>query len=226
MSVIDHAVPVRRSPLAQWHRRRGAHFVATGEWPATYGDLQRERRAAREFAALLDAGPFDRFSLAVPRLAPAPPGPPFRLGELTVGSIEGRRAELWGLTDDASLLVVPASDARSASALASALERDGLEATDVSSLYAALRLTGPAVRAVLEEIFPVDLSERALPDRAIAFGPLAHVTVAVARTDLGDLPSFTVLVARDHAEYIWDALLHVGEPHGLESVGAAALMED
>lgn len=226
MNVMQRSVPVRRSPLAGWHVQRGARYVATGEWPATYGDLQRERQAARERVALLDAGPLDKLSLAGARLAAAPPAPQYELGRITAGSIDGRDAQLWGLTEEASLLVVPAVDARSSSQVAAALEADGIGATDVSSLYAALQLTGPRVRAVLEELFPIDVSDRALADRSIAFGPLAQVTAIVARIDLGDLPSFTVLAERDHAEYLWGALLQVGERHGLEPVGAAALVED
>lgn len=226
MSVIDHGIPVRRSPLAHWHRGRGARFVATGEWPATYGDLQRERRAVRERVALLDAGPLDKISLSGARVAPAPPAPAYELGRVTAGSIDGRDAQLWGLAEDTSLLVVPAVDARSSSALSGALEADGIQATDVSSLYAALQLTGPRVHAILEEVFPVDVSDRALPDRAVTFGPLALVTAIVARIDVADLPSFTVLVERDQAEYLWDALLRIGDRYGLEPVGAAALAED
>lgn len=226
MSVTERDLPVRRSPLAERHRERGARYVAAGEWPATYGDLQRERRAVRERVALLDAGPLDKLSLAGPRLAPAPPAPQYGLALVTAGSIDGRGAQLWGLTEETSLLVVPAVDARSSSQLAASLEAEGIGATDVSSLYAALQLTGPRVRAVLEEVFPVEVSDHAMPDRAITFGPFAQVTAIVARMDLADVPSFMVLVERDHAEYVWDSLLHLGERHGLEPVGAAALAED
>lgn len=217
--------PVRRSPLAERHRRAGARFVATGEWPAAYGDLARERRALRERAALLDAGPFDRLLLAGTCLSASPPGPAHELGRVTAGRIDGRAVELWGLTGDSALLVAPAVDARSSRSLASALAGEGIDATDVSSLYATLRLGGPAVRDVLTEVFPVDISDHAFPDRTVAFGPLANVTAVVARADLAHLPSFTVLVERDQAEHLWDALLQVGERHGLEPVGAAALAE-
>ena len=51
-----------------------------------------------------------------------------------------------------------------------------------------------------------DLSERAVADRAIVQAPLANVRVVLARTDLDGLPAFTILVARDEARYLWDAL--------------------
>lgn len=226
MSALERAAPIRRSPLAEWHRRRGSRSVATGEWPVTYGDVHRERRTVRERVGLLDAGPFDRLALAGARLAAAPPAPPFAVARVTDGSVDGRAAQLWGLTSESSLLVLPGADARSAGALAARLDAQGIRATDVSSYYATLVLAGPRARDVLEEVFPVDVSERAVPDRAVVFGPLARVTATVARLDVRSSPAFSVMIERDHADYVWDALLRIGERHGIEPVGAAAVTED
>ena len=219
------SAPVRRSPLADRHRRAGARFVAAGEWPETFGDLGHEREAVRSAAGLLDAGPFDRIQLTGERLSPEG-GPPFRLGALSDGLFAGRPARLWGLTRSSALLVSPAQDARSSTELEAALATAGCEATDVSSLYSSFELVGPRVHWVLEELFPVDTSAAALADRAIRFGQLAGVTVTLARADRRGAAAFSVLVERDQAEYLWDALLHVGARHGLRPVGAAAVAED
>lgn len=226
MSVIERAAPIRRSPLAEWHRQRGGRPVSTGEWPATYGDVHRERRAVRERVGLLDAGPFDRLALAGGRLAADPPAPPFVVARVTDGRVDGRVAQLWGLTSESSLLVLPGTDARSAGALAARLDAEGIRTIDVSSYYATLVLAGPRARDVLEELFTVDVSERALPDRTIVFGPLARVTATFARLDLRSSPAFSVMVERDQAEYVWEALLRIGERHGIEPVGALAVAED
>jgi glycine cleavage system aminomethyltransferase T len=37
------------------------------------------------------------------------------------------------------------------------------------------------------------------------------------------MPGFTLLVARDEAEYLWGALLQLGRGHGLVPVGALAV---
>src|SRR2546428_11432065 len=50
----DGPTPIRRSPLAERHRALGARFGDSGEWPTTYGDVQRERRAVKERVALND----------------------------------------------------------------------------------------------------------------------------------------------------------------------------
>lgn len=220
------APAVRRSPLAERHRQAGVRFVAAGEWPATYGDLQRERSAIRERVALLDWGPLDKILLSGTPSAASPPAPAHVPGAITTAEVEGRTAQLWGLSDDESLLVVAASNGPSSRDLAAQLELRGASATDVSSLYAAFRLAGPHARAVLEGLFPVDVSEHALGDRSITFGPLAAVNVTLARMDHEATVAFAILVERDQAEYLWDSLLHSGAMFGIEPVGAAAMAKD
>ncbi|MBM4435339.1 MAG: hypothetical protein FJ028_09645, partial [Chloroflexi bacterium] len=114
--------------------------------------------------------------------------------------------------------------AASAASLAAAAAALGARAADVSSRYATFILAGPRSAALLEEVFPVDL--RAVAPREIAFGPLARVTATVARMGTGAVAAFTVLVARDEAEYLWESLLRVGERHGIVPAGAAALAGD
>jgi heterotetrameric sarcosine oxidase gamma subunit len=88
----------------------------------------------------------------------------------------------------------------------------------VSSGFAALRVVGTRARAVLAEACPVDLSEAAVHDRGIVQANVANVRVLLARMDLDGEPAFTLLVARDEARYLWDALSELG---GLGSGGHA-----
>jgi heterotetrameric sarcosine oxidase gamma subunit len=124
------------------------------------------------------------------------------------GAADRRRAgryETWLLAPD-EVLVLGGQPADS----------DGLVIVDVSSAWTALRVGGPATTAILEEACPVDLS-----GPGIAQAPVANVRVIVRRT--GPRSTCTLLVARDEAEYLWDALLAIGEHHGLRPVGPAAL---
>ena len=221
MSVTDGA-PIRRSPLADRHRARGARFVDAGEWPATYGDLEQERRAVRQAVALCDEGPFDRISTA------RRPGAalPATTGRVTDTVVDGRRAWWWGLNEDEALLLAAGRDPGSAASLCAALDADGLAATDVSSRWASLELAGPRARDVLEAIYRDDIGEDAAPDRSIVFGPLANVAVTIARIDRAGSPAYRILVERDLAEYLWDALLEAGAPFGIRPVGADALAEN
>mgnify|MGYP001462526129 CR=1 FL=1 len=53
--------------------------------------------------------------------------------------------------------------------------------------------------------------------------PLAGVRAFVAREDAGAQPGYTIMIARDEAAYVWDAICHVGASHGLIPVGPAAV---
>jgi hypothetical protein len=46
--------------------------------------------------------------------------------------------------------------------------------------------------------------------------------MVVARQDQGDILAYTLLVARDLAEYAWEALVDIGRDLGLVPVGGTA----
>jgi glycine cleavage system aminomethyltransferase T len=80
------------------------------------------------------------------------------------------------------------------------------------SPYARFLIAGPDARALLSKLTSLNL------DKSPAFGAVAHVRSLVSRDKLG----FLVLVPRDYAESVWEAVLHAGEefhitPFGLEA---------
>ena len=99
------------------------------------------------------------------------------------------------------MLVPPARSVEAAGVLAGARST-----VDVSSGHAVLRLAGRHARALLAAACPVDLAEHAVPDRTIVQAAVAAVRVVLARIDEDGEPGFTILVARDEARYLWDAL--------------------
>ncbi len=95
-------------------------------------------------------------------------------------------------------------------------------ATEVTSVYAALLLAGPKSRHTLRKLTSLNVSESALPDGACGQAGLAHVHTLVLRRDLGGLPAFLLLVGREYAESVWEAIAHAGQefhltPFGLEA---------
>lgn len=96
--------------------------------------------------------------------------------------------------------------------------------TDVSPVTATLVLAGPQSREILGKLVSLDVSDAKFPGgcaRATGLGPI-HVTLL--RQDLGGVPAFRILVGREVAEFVWDAIRHAGEvvPFGL---GALQLLE-
>lgn len=80
------------------------------------------------------------------------------------------------------------------------------------SPYARFLIAGPNARPLLSKLTSLNL------DMSTAFGTVAHVRSLVTRDKLG----FVVMVPRDYAESVWEAVLHAGEefhikPFGLEA---------
>jgi glycine cleavage system aminomethyltransferase T len=95
-------------------------------------------------------------------------------------------------------------------------------AIDVTSVYATLRLFGPKSRLVLGKLTSLNLNEKALPNLTCAQASLAHVPGIFFREDIDSIPAFHLLITRDYAESIWEAILEAGHqfhlcPSGLEA---------
>ena len=95
--------------------------------------------------------------------------------------------------------------------------------TDVTSVFAQFLLAGPSARAILAKLSSMNVSEGALPDAGCRQTSLAHVHATVARQDLQSIPAFHLLVARDYAEFVWEAVLHAGHEFHLVPFGLDAL---
>ena len=94
---------------------------------------------------------------------------------------------------------------------------------DVTSVYAALRLAGPRTKDVLNKLTSLNLADASLPNLSCAQASLAHVPGIFLREDIGPIPGFHLLVTRDCAESVWEAILHAGHefhicPSGLDAL--------
>jgi glycine cleavage system aminomethyltransferase T len=94
---------------------------------------------------------------------------------------------------------------------------------DVTSVYAALRLVGPKARDVMGKLTSLNLSEAVLSDKRSAQASLAHVPAIFLREDIGPLPAFYLLITRDYAESVWEAILHAGYEFNLCRSGLESL---
>lgn len=190
--------PVRRSALEAMHEALGATWISeTVRWPESYGDPEGEARAVEGAAGLAEVGPLDKVVVRGP-------GAAAQVARLRRGT------DAWILAPDEVIVVgtrpedIPAGKVEPGTIL-----------VDVSSAYAAFRLTGPSAVGILEELSEIDPTVV-----GVVQAPIANVRAIVRRED--DRPTFTILVARDEAEYLWDALDRIGRRHGLRPVGPAA----
>jgi heterotetrameric sarcosine oxidase gamma subunit len=108
---------------------------------------------------------------------------------------------LWKLTPAHALVTSPLPIAFVASS----------SVTDVTSIYSAILLAGPKSREVLQKLTTLNVSDRAMPEGAARQTRLAHVNATILRSE-----GWLILNTRDVAEYVWQALLHVGaHPFGM-----------
>jgi heterotetrameric sarcosine oxidase gamma subunit len=84
---------------------------------------------------------------------------------------------------------------------------------DLSHAFAALRLGGPAARTTLGQLVRIDLHDSAFPPGAVATTELHGMSVQLRRLMTGD---YELAVARSFAHSLEHAVVHAGEPHGVE----------
>ena len=96
-------------------------------------------------------------------------------------------------------------------------------ATEVTSVYANLLLAGPKSRAVLGKLTSLRVSDDRLPNGACAQTSLAHVHAILLREDLPQTAAYHVLISREYAESVWEAMLHAGQEYHLRPFGWKAL---
>jgi len=184
--------------------------------PARYASPEREAATVREAAGLADVSWMVRFELKGYGLKASP-----QFGQaLRTWTLAPRHylltceppargeviATLQSLREAASDLALPAP----------------VYWTEMTSIYAQLLLAGPRSRDVLCKLTWLNLADNALPNLGCAQTSLAHAQAIVLRDDLGSLPAFHLLVSREYAQSVWEALLHAGlefhlAPFGLEA---------
>ena len=110
-------------------------------------------------------------------------------------------ARLWKLTPAHALVTSPLPIAFAASS----------SVTDATSIYSAILLAGPKSREVLQKLTTLNVRDEAMPEGAARQTRLAHVNATILRSN-----GCLILNTRDVAEYVWEALLHVGaHPFGM-----------
>jgi heterotetrameric sarcosine oxidase gamma subunit len=144
------------------------------------------------------------------------------VGRAAALDLRGERVAAWFLGPDEVLLLAPLGG----SALAEVgrdVASDGVSAIEMTGARTSLRLAGPAAPAILAELCPDDTTPAGLAATGLIQAPLAGVRAFIARQDAGAHPGYTIMVARDEAAYVWDAIRRVGAAHGLVPVGPSAV---
>ena len=155
-----------------------------------------------------------------------------QLPKLSVGNLVRQRlsadrgaqeVELARLADDELLVLTAPNQAAAVSEALSQSPGDCVHAVDITSALAAISVAGPLADRLLGAITDVDLSPGSFPNLSCAQLMAAEVHGTLLRHDLGDLPRYDLYFSRDLGEYMWDALVEAGAPHGVVPFGLEAL---
>jgi glycine cleavage system aminomethyltransferase T len=190
----------KQSALQNWAEQAGGVLTVHHGWqtPARFQDAQKETQQVTETAGLADVSWTVKLDLK-------------GRGVETLPALkEGVRS--WSLGPH-HVLVTYAPEVGQAVSPA-----DAVFMTDVTSVFAQFLLAGPYARQILAKLTSLNVSESGQTT-------IAHVHATILRQDLGQLPAFHILVARDYGESVWEAILHAGHefhlvPFGLETLGA------
>ncbi len=193
---------MKQSALVQHHSRAKASIGERHGWAVAlrFSTPEDETAAARQKVGLADVSDLTKIDVS----APAPPEGDF---------------DCWTLGRRHYLVMAPAEQRQQ---VVAAL---GDSAIDVTSVHAAFVLAGPKSRDTLRKLSSLNVSDKAMPNRSCRQAGLAHVHSTVIRKDIGDTPAFTILVARDYAEDVWESILHSGHEFGIARVGRDALVQ-
>jgi sarcosine oxidase subunit alpha len=244
--------PRRHMPAHGWHVARGAVFEEYGGWtrPSSYpreGETtlaaeQREALAVRQAAGLFDGSPLGKIEVV------GPDAPRFLdlIYANVMSNLKVGRARYGLMLNDHGVILDDGVTARlaedrflvgttgaGASRIAEWLE-EWLQCewpqlrvltAPVTTAWGVATLSGPKARQILRAVgSDIDLAAESFPHMAFREGRVADIPARVFRVSYtGDL-SFEINVPADRTEELWNRLMAVGAPSGLEPVGLDAWM--
>ena len=241
-----HTTPERRSSLDRVHRALGAEMRPVGTWwrPYVYGTGNRlariaeEVRSVREGAGVLDVSTLGKLEVRGPD-AGAFLDRIYTMAHMKqpIGKVRYclMLNEMGTVIDDGVALRL-AEDRFYVTATTGAVGRVYTEMAfwnaqwrmdvDVVNLtagFAALNITGPQARVVVEGLSgDMDFSREGFAYLTGRSGTVAGVPVHVMRIGFTGELSFELHCPASRAQDLWDAVMAAGQPHGLRPYGLEA----
>ncbi|HKQ95186.1 MAG TPA: glycine cleavage T C-terminal barrel domain-containing protein, partial [Aestuariivirgaceae bacterium] len=244
-------LPVRRTPVYDWHMEHKADFEPVGMWRRPYcyrkgpegrhDAINREILAVRNRVGLLDASTLGKIEIKGPDAAQFLD----RIYTNTFSTLKVGRAryglmmnELGFLMDDGVMVrlgedhFLMHTTSGGADRIAAWLEEwlqtewTNLKVfvTPVTEQWAQFAVAGPEARRVLEKLDgDIDLSHEAFPAMTMKEGRLGGAFVRIYRISFSGELSFEVAAPADHGRGLWDAILAAGAEFGIEVYGTEAL---
>ena len=228
--------PAKRSAIHGRHRDLGARITWAGDWRRAYdyGDPQGEAVAVQKTAGLIDVSTLGKMLVRGPdagafldrlypnRFSNLKPG---RIRYGVISSDAGRIVDDGTIcrVDDETFYVTTTSSG------AAAMEewfgwwladwRLDVHMTDVTQAISAVNLAGPKAREIMAGVCDLDCSNEAFAYMDGKRGLIAGVPCLILRIGFVGEVGYEIHYPSAHGEFLWDALMDAGKPHGLTPFG-------
>jgi len=244
-------LPIRRTPVFQWHKDKGAVFEPVGQWRRAYtypaagedkhASITREILAVRNKVGLLDASTLGKIEIKGPDAAEfldrmyTNMFSTLKVGKCRYGLMMNELGFLSDdgvtvrLADDHFLMHTTSGGADRISAwLEEWLQTEWTQykvfVTPVTEQWAQFAIAGPRAREVLAKLGPdFDVSNEAFPHMSFKIGRMGGYPVRVFRISFSGEQSYEVATPANLGRGLWDAILVAGEEFGIEAYGTEAL---
>ena len=244
-------LPVRRTPIFQWHKDRGAEFEPVGQWRRAYTypgpgedkhrSINREILAVRNKVGLLDASTLGKIEIKGPDAAEfldrmyTNTFSTLKVGKCRYGLMMNELGFLTDdgvtvrLADDHFLMHTTSGGADRISAwLEEWLQTEWTHyrvfVTPVTEQWAQFAIAGPKAREVLAKLEPdFDVSNEGFPHMSFRTGKLGGYPVRIFRISFSGEQSYEVATPANLGRGLWDAVMAAGSEFGIEPYGTEAL---
>ena len=244
-------LPIRRTPVYQWHVDKGAVFEPVGQWRRAYtypgpdedkhASINREILSVRNKVGLLDASTLGKIEIKGPDAAEfldrmyTNMFSTLKVGRCRYGLMMNELGFLSDdgvtvrLADDHFLMHTTSGGAdRIAAWLEEWLQTEWTQykvfVTPVTEQWAQFAIAGPRAREVLAKLAPdFDLSNEALPHMSFREGQLGPYPVRIYRISFSGELSYEVATPSNFGRGLWNGIVAAGEEFGLEAYGTEAL---
>ncbi|MFQ5576929.1 MAG: glycine cleavage T C-terminal barrel domain-containing protein, partial [Anaerolineae bacterium] len=232
--------PVKYTPMHGWHAARGAKMMNAGLWkrPEHYGDPIAEVRATRHSLGLIDVSTLGKIQLRgadVPKLlerlytnrwlklAEGRARYGVMLNEEGVVFNDGVTAHLKG---DNWYMTTTTGGAAAVYEMITWYLQSGwnfdVRLCDLADTFAAINLTGPVARRILQPLTDVDLRNDAFPYMGAREGTVAGVPATILRIGFTGELGYEMHVPAGYALYLWETLLEASREAGITPFGVEA----